>query len=227
MDLATSDLPSSLVCDVNGASKAQFVKDLHVKVQENIQKRNGHYARVANKGRKEVIFNPGDWVWVHFQRIRFPDKVKSKLAPRGDGPFQIKNRVNNNAYVVDLPGEYNVSSTFNVSDLSPFDVLGVDLDLRTNPLQEEGDDANPQVSHHLINPTKDIHRPTTRAMTKKMQEALSTFIRGISSSEESARVGDDRKLKMVLKASWEEGTEATPVRTCLLESSALQCATFV
>ncbi|XP_042031074.1 uncharacterized protein LOC121777781 [Salvia splendens] len=167
MDLATSDLPSSLVY----------------------------------------------WAWVHFRRIRFPDKVKSKLAPRGDGPFQIKKRVNNNAYVVDLPVEYNVSSTFNVSDLNPFDVSGVELDLRTNPSQEEGDGANPQVSHHLINPTKDIHRPMTRAMTKKMQEALSTFIRGISSSEESARVRDDRKLKMVLKASWEEGTEATPVRT--------------
>ena len=31
-------------------------------------------------------------------------------------------RINDNAYKIDLPGEYNVSATFNVSDLSLFDV---------------------------------------------------------------------------------------------------------
>ena len=45
--------------------------------------------------------------------------------------------INDNAYKLDLPGEYNVSATFNASYLSLFDV-GVDL--RTKPLQEEGND---------------------------------------------------------------------------------------
>ena len=40
-------------------------------------------------------------------------------------------------YKLDLPGEYNISATFNVFDFSPFDVGD---DLRTNPLQEEGND---------------------------------------------------------------------------------------
>ena len=48
---------------------------------------------------------------------RFPDHRKSKLQPRGDGPFQILERINDNAYKVDLSGEYGVSATFNVSDL--------------------------------------------------------------------------------------------------------------
>jgi hypothetical protein len=39
---------------------------------------------------------------------------------------------------VDLPGEYGVSSTFNVSDLSSFDVGD---DSRSNPFEERGDDA--------------------------------------------------------------------------------------
>src|SRR3989442_13245218 len=72
--------------------------------------------------RKEIGF------WVHFRKERFPLQRKNKLQPRGDGPFQVVEKINNNAYKIDLPGEYNVSSTFNVSDLSEFD----DADLSTN-----------------------------------------------------------------------------------------------
>jgi hypothetical protein len=40
--------------------------------------------------------------------------------------------VNDNAYKVDLPGEYNVSATFKVKDLSPSLKDVDDSDLRTN-----------------------------------------------------------------------------------------------
>jgi hypothetical protein len=43
------------------------------------------------------------------------------------------------AYKVDLPGEYGVSATFNVSDLTLF---GVGNDSRSNPFQEKGDDED-------------------------------------------------------------------------------------
>ena len=56
------------------------------------------------------------------RKERLPAHRKTKLHPRGDGPFQILEKINDNAYKVDLPGEYKVSATFNVSDLSPFDV---------------------------------------------------------------------------------------------------------
>jgi len=67
------------------------------------------------------------------RKERFSTQRKSKLSLRGDGPFQVLERINNNAYKLDLPGEYSVSATFNVSDLSPFDA---DFDSRTNPLEE-------------------------------------------------------------------------------------------
>ena len=66
------------------------------------------------------------------RKARFPAQRRSKLLPRGDGPFQVLERINNNAYKLDLPGEYTVSATFNVTELSPFDS---DDDLRTNPFQ--------------------------------------------------------------------------------------------
>ena len=52
-------------------------------------------------------------------------------------------RINNNAYRLDLPEEYGVCTTSNISDLIPF-AGGADIEeeeltnLRSNPLQGEG-----------------------------------------------------------------------------------------
>ena len=59
---------------------------------------------------------------MHFQKERFSTQRKSKLLSRVDGPFQVLERINDNVYKIDLPGKYGVSATFNVVDLSPFDV---------------------------------------------------------------------------------------------------------
>jgi hypothetical protein len=59
---------------------------------------------------------------------------------RVNGPFWVIKRVNDNAYKVDLPGEYNVSTTFNVKDLSPYLEDVDDSDLRTNHFQPKGND---------------------------------------------------------------------------------------
>ena len=110
-------------------------------------------------------FEPGDWVWVNMRKERFPEQKRSKLMPRGDGPYQIIERINDNAYKVDLPGEYGVIVTFNVSDLSLFD-LGNDS--RSNLFEEKGDDA--------IQPSKDPLEvsvgPLTRFRAKKFKEAF-------------------------------------------------------
>jgi hypothetical protein len=67
------------------------------------------------------------------RKERFLEQRRSKLIPRGDGPYQIIERINDNAYKVDLSGEYGVSATFNVSDLSSFDVGD---DSRSNSFEE-------------------------------------------------------------------------------------------
>lgn len=63
----------------------------------------------------------------------FLKKRHSKLLFRGDGPFQVLECTNDNIYKLDLSGEYGVTSTFNFSNLSPFDASD---DLRTNPSKE-------------------------------------------------------------------------------------------
>jgi len=89
-------------------------------VKERIEKFNEQAKSHADKHRKEVHFQPGDLVWIHLRKERFPSKRKSKLMPSSNGPFEVLEKIGPNAYKVDLPGEYKVSATFNVADLSPY-----------------------------------------------------------------------------------------------------------
>ena len=99
---------------------------------------------------------------------RFPAHRRTKLHPRGDGPFQILKKINDNAYKVDFPSEYNVSATFNIFDLSPFDV---GEDSRLNLFEERGNDGN-QGGPSLKDPLQVLDRPITRSRAKKIKEAM-------------------------------------------------------
>uniref|UniRef100_A0A2N9IY00 RNA-directed DNA polymerase n=1 Tax=Fagus sylvatica TaxID=28930 RepID=A0A2N9IY00_FAGSY len=167
-------LPVNERTSLDGQKKAEMVKKLHESVRQHIEKKNEQYANKANKGRRQVIFQPGDWVWVHMRKERFPARRRSKLHPRGDGPFQVLERINDNAYKLDLPGEYNISATFNVSDLSLFDVGD---DSRSNPFEERGNDENQQAL--LKDPLHVPVGPITRARSKKIKEALNGLIQDI------------------------------------------------
>jgi hypothetical protein len=52
-----------------------------------------------------------------FEKERFPELRKSKLVSRAAGPFKILAKINDNAYKLELPPEFRVSPTFNISDL--------------------------------------------------------------------------------------------------------------
>jgi len=58
-------------------------------------------------------------------------------------------RINDNAYKVELPGDYGVSATFNVADLSPYEADHYLSDLRIKSSQQEENDRGPSTS--LIN----------------------------------------------------------------------------
>ncbi|PKU73985.1 ATP-dependent DNA helicase RecG [Dendrobium catenatum] len=87
------------------------------KVRLKLQNSNDQYKLAADAHRREKIFEPGELVWVRMRKERFPTGTYSKLSKRKFGPFPILKRINDNAYVVQLPPDFNTSSTFNVSDL--------------------------------------------------------------------------------------------------------------
>jgi hypothetical protein len=88
------------------------------------------------------------------------------MISQKDGPFQIIKKVNDNAYKVDLPGEYNVSATFNVSDNYLFDVGD---DSRMNPFEERGNDTIQATPRDLL---EIIGGLVIRFRTKRFKEAL-------------------------------------------------------
>ncbi|KAK1561351.1 hypothetical protein QYE76_018191 [Lolium multiflorum] len=97
------------------------IKKLHEETRATIQEHVLRQATRLNAKKKERVFEEGDLVWIHLRKERFPQERNSKLKPRGDGPFKVLKRINNNAYVIDIPtSKYLVSNTFNVSDLSPY-----------------------------------------------------------------------------------------------------------
>jgi hypothetical protein len=180
--LDLSPLPLTEHINLDGKKKADFVKQIHEKARLNIERRTEQYATQANKGHRKLVFEPGDWVWLHMRKKRFPAKRRSKLLPRGDGPFQVLERINDNVYKLDLPGEYNVSATFNVTDLSPFDVGD---DLRANPFQEEGNDGDQGTA------SKDLVQvpigPVTRAQARKFKDVLNGLIQELWAQANSWR----------------------------------------
>ncbi|PKU74373.1 hypothetical protein MA16_Dca003576 [Dendrobium catenatum] len=94
--------------------------DMLEEVRKQLHKSNQSYKTSKDLHRREKIFNVGDLVMVRLRRERFPPGMYSKLSRRKIGPFAITTRINDNAYIVDLPASYNTTSTFNVSDIWPY-----------------------------------------------------------------------------------------------------------
>ena len=109
---------------------------------------------------------------MHTRNERFPSQRHSKLLSRGDGPFQVLEHINDNAYKLDLSSEYNASVTFNVTNLSPFDVGD---NLRTNHFQEEGNDGG-MAKEWSADPLDIPLGPMTRVRAKRFKETLNVLI---------------------------------------------------
>jgi len=62
-----------------GTSKTDFIRKLHEKVKIQIQQQSDKYVRKNNKGKRDISFEEGDWVWIHLRKDRFPNQRKSKL----------------------------------------------------------------------------------------------------------------------------------------------------
>jgi len=82
-------LPLQEQVNLDATKRSDFIKRLYVETRKNIEKKSAQYAKQANKGKKKVTFQPGDLVWLHLRKDGFPQQCKSKLSPRGDGPFKV------------------------------------------------------------------------------------------------------------------------------------------
>ena len=109
---------------MEASNRADYAKKIHEKTREAIEKTGKNIAAARNQSRKKVLFQPGDMVWVHLRKDRFPQLRRSKLKPRGAGPYKVLAKINDNAYSIHIPiTDFDgVSNNFNIADLSPCDV---------------------------------------------------------------------------------------------------------
>ncbi|KAK1595928.1 hypothetical protein QYE76_007778 [Lolium multiflorum] len=153
------------------------MKKLHEETRATIQDHVLRQATRINAKKKERVFEEGDLVWVHLRKERFPQERNSKLKPRGDGPFKVLKRINNNAYVIDIPtSKYLVSNTFNISDLSPHHGDEEGQESRTTLSQGGGDDVAPLTNDTTSRPTSPPSGPMTRARAKAIHDKVNSLL---------------------------------------------------
>jgi hypothetical protein len=141
-------LPSSVQNNFYATQRAELILILHATTKDNIEHMNVKYKVAGDRGRKHVVFEVGDLVWLHLCQDRFPDFRKSMLMQRADGPFKVIEKINDNAYKLELPAYFGmVSPTFNIADLKPYFGEEDEVASRTTSIQEG---SMMRTSHLLI-----------------------------------------------------------------------------
>jgi len=94
-----------------------------------------------DKGRSEISFLPGDWVYLRLQPYKqasLKKGGKKKLQPKFYGPYKVIKKVGEVAYALELPTSSKIHNVFHVSSLKK--VVGQHTMAQTEllKLDEEG-----------------------------------------------------------------------------------------
>jgi hypothetical protein len=136
---------------------------------------NEKYQIASSKGRKEVKLEPGDLVCIHLRKEWFSELRKSKLMSRADCLFKILGEINDNVYKLELPSEFGVSPTLNISDLRPYLGEEDEVLLRTTSIQEGKDDEDITTSDTTI-PSIELQGPITRSRAQQLRRQVNSFL---------------------------------------------------
>jgi hypothetical protein len=77
-----------------------------MKIRERLEQAQQHHKAMADRKRRDVEFQPGQWVWLcllHWSIASLNVKGKGKLGPNFYGLFQVMERVGEVAYKLKLP----------------------------------------------------------------------------------------------------------------------------
>ena len=110
------------------------LQETHKLVVQNLEAATERYKARADTRRRQLIFAPGDLVWVVLTKDRLPAHEYNKLRSRKIGPVTVLERINDNAYRLQLPDHIKTANVFNVKFLSKFHGDNTDQDSEANLL---------------------------------------------------------------------------------------------
>jgi hypothetical protein len=90
-------------------------------------------------------------------------------------PFKILTKINDNAYKLELPPEFRVSPSFNISDLRPYLGEEDEMPSRTTSMQEGEDDEDINTLATIIH-SIEILSPITRSRVQQLNHQVNSFI---------------------------------------------------
>lgn len=144
--------------------------DVHRAVHDNLVRANSKYKQDADKKRRQVDFEVGDFVWAVLTKDRFSVGEYNKLSAKKIGPVEIVEKINSNAYRLQLPSHIRCSDVFNVKHLLPYYGDSSDDDhgahSRSNFVYPGGDDAGPSVEDRAL-AFLEAHDRVTKGASRK------------------------------------------------------------
>jgi hypothetical protein len=115
---------------------------------------------------------------------------KSKLLSCAAGPFKILAKINDNAYKLELPPEFRVSPSFNISDLQPYFGEEDEMPSRKTSMQEGEDDEDINTLATII-PSVKIVGPITRSRAQQLNHQVNSFLCSSTYNIESRLLPND------------------------------------
>lgn len=115
----TTDL-LHLPASKNWAAKklADKITKMIIEVRAHLWDSNAKYKAIVDAHRRYQSFYEGDLVMVHLNEHWNPTGENLKLKARHVGPCRVLAKINDNAFVIDIPLGWNIPHTFNVIDLT-------------------------------------------------------------------------------------------------------------
>jgi hypothetical protein len=109
---------------------------------------------------------------------------------RAAGPFKILAKINDNAYKLELPPEFGVIPTFNISDLRPYFGEEDEMPSRTTSMQRGEDDEDINSLATII-PSVEILGPITRSRAQQLNHQVNSFLCSSAYNIESRLLPND------------------------------------